>query len=285
MGKLFGTDGIRGVANTYPMDVETAVSAGRAIAHHVKSTDGDKKVIVIGQDTRLSGDMIAQAVAAGICSAGLDVSFLGVLPTPAVAFITARLGAAAGVVISASHNPFYDNGIKVFDDHGYKLSDDAESSIEMLMDNGGAGASLRTDPHGMGQCRPIQNAGDRYLKFLVQSFPHLTLSGRTVVLDCANGATFGVAPELFQRLGARVIPMFCEPDGININDGCGSQHPQAMAACVVDNQADLGLAFDGDGDRLIAVDENGIVCCSRSVVLTQASRVRRMSKVRLRRAT
>jgi phosphoglucosamine mutase len=118
----------------------------------------------------------------------------------------------------------------------------------------------------MGQCRPIQNAGDRYLEFLVQSFPHLTLSGRTVVLDCANGATFGVAPELFQRLGARVIPMFCEPDGTNINDGCGSQHPQAMAACVVDNQADLGLAFDGDGDRLIAVDENGIVLTGDQVM-------------------
>jgi phosphoglucosamine mutase len=259
MGKLFGTDGIRGVANTYPMDVETAVSAGRAIAHHVKSTDGDKKPIAIGQDTRLSGDMIAQAVAAGICSAGLDVSFLGVLPTPGVAFIAAQSRAAAGVVISASHNPFSDNGIKVFDGHGYKLTDESESHIEALMGKGTAETPLKADPHGMGQCRPIQNAGARYMEFLVQAAPHLSLSGRSVVLDCANGATFAVAPELFRRLGAKVIPMFCEPNGTNINDRCGSQHPQAMAACVLDNRADIGLAFDGDGDRLIAVDEKGTV--------------------------
>ena len=254
------------MANTYPMDVETAVSAGRAIAHHVKSTDGDKKYVVIGQDTRLSGDMIAQAVSAGICSAGLDVSFLGVLPTPVVAFIAARCEAAAGVVISASHNPFYDNGIKVFDAHGYKLSDEAESRIETLMEKGAADTSLNADPHEMGQCRTIQNPGQRYIDFLIQSFPHLNLSGRTIVLDCANGATSAVAPELFQRLGARVIPLFCEPNGTNINEHCGSQHPQAMAASVVDNRADLGLAFDGDGDRLIAVDEKGTVLTGDQVM-------------------
>jgi len=266
MGKLFGTDGIRGVANTYPMDVETAVLAGRAIARHVNSSDREKKTIVIGQDTRLSGDMIAQAVAAGICSAGLDVSFLGVLPTPAVAFIAAQCGAAAGVVISASHNPYYDNGIKVFDAYGYKLSDEAESRIETLMEQGAAETSLKADPQGMGRCRPIRKADERYIEFLVQSFPHLKLSGRTIVLDCANGATSGVAPELFQQLGARVIPMFCEPDGTNINDQCGSQHPEAMAASVVDNRADLGLAFDGDGDRLIAVDEQGAILTGDQVM-------------------
>jgi phosphoglucosamine mutase len=259
MGKLFGTDGIRGVANTYPMDVETAVAAGRAIAHHVKSANGDKKFIIIGQDTRLSGDMIAQAVGAGICSAGLDASFLGVMPTPAVAFLAAQCGAAAGVVISASHNPFADNGIKVFDAHGYKLSDDVEARIEMLMGQGAAETSFQADPHSVGQLRSIQNADARYIEFLLHSVPHLSLAGRTVVLDCANGATFRVAPELFQRLGARVIPMFCAPNGTNINEQCGSQHPQAMAESVVDNRADMGLAFDGDGDRLIAVDEKGTV--------------------------
>ena len=259
MGKLFGTDGIRGVANTYPMDVETAVSAGRAIAHHVKSTNGDKGFIIVGQDTRLSGDMIAQAVGAGICSAGLDASFLGVIPTPAVAYMTARCGAAAGVVISASHNPFGDNGIKVFDARGYKLCDHAESRIETLMEEGAAQPSLIADPLDVGHLRPIRETDGNYIEFLLNSVPHLSLAGRTIVLDCANGATFRVAPELFQRLGAKVIPLFCTPDGTNINDRCGSQHPQAMAASVVENGADMGLAFDGDGDRLIAVDEKGVV--------------------------
>jgi phosphoglucosamine mutase len=259
MGRLFGTDGIRGVANTYPMDVETAVAAGRAIAQHVGSAENDKKFIVVGQDTRLSGDMIAQAVGAGICSAGLDVSFLGVIPTPAVAYLTIERGAAAGVVISASHNPFADNGIKVFDSRGYKLSDDAESHIETLMGRAAVETSFIADPQRVGQLRSSPNAGDRYIEFLLDSVPHLSLAGRTIVLDCANGATFRVAPEFFQRLGARVVPLFCAPNGININDQCGSQYPQTMAACVKDNRADMGLAFDGDGDRLIAVDEKGMV--------------------------
>jgi phosphoglucosamine mutase len=259
MGKLFGTDGIRGVANTYPMDVETAVAAGRAIARHVKSTVGDKEFIVIGQDTRLSGDMIAQAVGAGICSAGVDVSFLGVIPTPAVAYLTTQYGAAAGVVISASHNPFSDNGIKVFDANGYKLSDDSESHIETLMGAELNDASAKAASHAIGQLSPVQNSNERYIGFLRDAVPQLSLSGRTIVLDCANGATFRVAPELFQRLGASVIPLYCTPSGTNINDQCGSQHPQTMAAYVKHNRADMGLAFDGDGDRLIAVDEKGSV--------------------------
>jgi phosphoglucosamine mutase len=279
MGKLFGTDGIRGVANSYPMDVETAVAAGRAIARHVRSANGDKEFIVIGQDTRLSGDMIAQSVGAGICSAGLDVAFIGVIPTPAVAYLTAQCGAAAGVVISASHNPFADNGIKVFDANGYKLSDDAETNIETLMEHSAIEASLLADPHGVGQIRSIQDPVDRYIEFLLHSVPNLSLSGRTIVLDCANGATFRVAPELFQRLGAKVIPLFCEPNGTNINDRCGSQHPQSMAACVKDNQAALGLAFDGDGDRLIAVDEKGGVLTGDQIMAVCAQDL--MTKDRL----
>jgi len=259
MEKLFGTDGIRGVANAFPMDVETAVMAGRAVAHSARSDNDDKKLIVIGQDTRLSGDMIAQAVGAGVCSAGLNVSFLGVIPTPAVAYLAAQNGAAAGVVISASHNPFADNGIKVFDGHGYKLSDQAESQIEALMQKGPSETIFKAAPHGMGQIRSIKNPGTRYIDFLQNCVPQLALNGLTIALDCANGATFEVAPELFRRLGAKVIPISCSPNGININDHCGSQHPEAMARCVVENQADLGLAFDGDGDRLIAVDEAGSV--------------------------
>jgi phosphoglucosamine mutase len=259
MGKLFGTDGIRGVANAYPMDVETAVTAGRAIARFTTPGDGSKKLIIIGQDTRQSGDMIAQATGAGVCSAGMDVAFLGVIPTPAVAYLTAEYGAAAGVVISASHNPFAYNGIKVFDTNGYKLFDQDESRIERLMQNGMTEASLKSGSNRIGRIRAVQKAQERYVGFLQSAVSNLSLDGMTIVLDCANGATFQTAPELFQRLGARVIPMFCSPDGININDGCGSQFPQAMAECVVENHADLGLAFDGDGDRLIAVDERGIV--------------------------
>lgn len=254
------------MANTFPMDVETAVAAGRAIAHYVKSVDGGKKFIVIGQDTRLSGDMIAQAVGAGICSAGLDASFFGVMPTPAVALMAAKSGAAAGVVISASHNPFADNGIKVFDAQGYKLSDDAESRIEKLMGKGADETSIKATPQGVGRLRSIQNADDRYIEFLLHSVPDLSLSAKTIVLDCANGATYRVAPEIFERLGAKVIPLFCEPNGTNINDQCGSQHPQTMAACVKVNKADMGLAFDGDGDRLIAVDENGTVLTGDQII-------------------
>jgi phosphoglucosamine mutase len=218
--------------------------------------------------------MIAQAVGAGICSAGLDASFLGVVPTPAVAFLAGQCGAAAGVVISASHNPFSDNGIKVFDAGGYKLSDSIESRIEALMEKGAAEISLRADPHEVGKLRSIQNAGDRYIEFLLNSAPNLSLAGRTIVLDCANGATFRIAPAIFQRMGASVVPLFCSPNGININDQCGSQHPQTLAACVKDNGADMGLAFDGDGDRLIAVDENGTVLTGDQIMAVCAQHLK-----------
>ncbi len=258
--KLFGTDGIRGVANLYPMDVETAVRAGRAIAHFFKATSGDDhNLIIIGQDTRLSGDMIAQAVGAGICSAGMDISMIGVIPTPAAACLTVEKGAAAGVVISASHNPFGDNGIKVFNAHGCKLSDGSESKIEALMQKDQSDITAKVAPQGLGRSIPSDRPGEQYIDFLLKAVPHLSLHGFSIVLDCANGATFQVAPKVFKRLGANVIPMFCTPNGININDQCGSQHPAAMAECVADKKADLGLAFDGDGDRLIAVDEKGVV--------------------------
>jgi len=256
MGKLFGTDGIRGVANIYPMDCETACNLGRAVAGHFRSSEG-KAPIIIGQDTRISGDMLAQAVGAGICSAGMDVILLGVLPTPAVAYLAKAAGAAVGVVVSASHNPFSDNGIKVFNPDGSKLSDQAEDSIEDLL----AAANHNSKsiaPHQIGCFRRMDDAAGRYLDFLQASIS-LSLSKMTIALDCANGATYQVAPELFQRMGAKVLPMFCQPDGVNINQQCGSQHPESLARSVVKNKADLGLAFDGDGDRLIAVDEKGSV--------------------------
>jgi phosphoglucosamine mutase len=253
MGNLFGTDGIRGVSNVYPMDVETAVAAGRAIAQYFGGNDG---IICIGQDTRLSGDMIAQAVSAGICSAGMNVSLLGIVPTPAVAYLTHTTGAAAGVVISASHNPFEDNGIKLFNSNGYKLKDHEEEEVESLM---AKGSGLNTTPAQIGHILSTEKAAERYQGFLQNGVPELTLKGLKIVVDCSNGATFEVAPDLLKRLGATVYPIFCEPNGTNINAQCGSQHPEELAREVVKKKAHLGLAFDGDGDRLIAVDEKGVV--------------------------
>lgn len=254
MGKLFGTDGIRGVANDYPMDAPTALAVGRAVAMHFARPGG---LLVIGQDTRLSGDMLAHALGAGACAAGMDVAFLGVLPTPGIARLTAANGAVAGVVISASHNPFEDNGIKVFDADGYKLTDEVEETIEDLILNGQR--DERVSSRSVGRTKTVPDAEAVYLSFLMEVAKGLSLAGVSIVLDCANGATYKIAPELFACLGARVTPMFCEPDGININDGCGSQHPEKLARAVMDLGADMGLAFDGDGDRLIVVDETGRV--------------------------
>jgi phosphoglucosamine mutase len=258
MSKLFGTDGIRGVANTYPMDPQTALAVGGAVALYFDPCGEPSGAhIVIGQDTRISGDMLTQAVAAGVCAAGMDVVLLGVMPTPGIARLAAASGAAAGIVISASHNPYEDNGIKIFDGSGFKLDDASESQIENLILNGNIDRKVLS--RRIGRVKRMADAGDQYLQFLLEAVPGLSLDGMTIVLDCANGATHAVAPELFRRLGARVIPMFCNPDGVNINDQCGSQYPQQMARVVVAQGADLGLAFDGDGDRLIVVDEAGQV--------------------------
>ncbi len=256
MQKLFGTDGIRGVANIFPMNVETAVAIGKAIAKYFRDHGKTNKGhIVIGQDTRLSGDMLAQAVAAGACSVGLDVCLLGVLPTPGIAYATIASGALAGVVISASHNPFEDNGIKIFDARGYKLFDDTERQIESIIDSGVA--NKLAPSHEIGRLKHGNHAGSQYVDFLRHNTKINHLKNFKIAIDCANGATFHVAPALFKGLGATVFPIGCDPNGTNINDSCGSQHPQRLAHIVVENGADLGLAFDGDGDRLIAVDEKG----------------------------
>jgi len=274
MNKLFGTDGIRGVANIYPMDPQTALAVGRAVALYFDPRGGPLGAhVVIGQDTRISGDMLAQAVAAGVCAAGMDVVLLGVMPTPGIARLAAASGAAAGIVISASHNPYEDNGIKIFDGSGFKLSDAAESEIENLILNGNVGGK---GPSGrIGRVKKMPDAGGQYLKFLLEAVPGLSLDGMTIVLDCGNGATHAVAPELFRRLGARVTPMFCDPDGVNINDQCGSQYPQQMARVVVAQGADLGLAFDGDGDRLIVVDETGQVLSGDQIMAICAADLQR----------
>ena len=262
MRKLFGTDGVRGVANTYPMTTEIAMQLGRAIAFLVKQQKTDKEHsprIVIGKDTRLSGYMIENALASGICSMGVNVLLVGPLPTPGIAYITTGMRADAGLVISASHNPFQDNGIKIFSKSGFKLPDEEEAIIEDLIFSKKMD-SLRPVAEEVGKAARIDDAKGRYIVFLKNTFPkRYTLDGIHIVLDCAHGATYGVAPHVFEELGAKVTSIGVQPDGKNINHECGALHPEVMAELVCKEGADLGIALDGDGDRLIVADEQGKV--------------------------
>jgi phosphoglucosamine mutase len=260
MRKLFGTDGVRGVANTYPMTTEISMQLGRAIAFLVKKQMPDKEHnprIVIGKDTRLSGYMIENALASGICSMGVNVLLVGPLPTPGIAFITTSMRADAGVVISASHNPFQDNGIKIFSKYGFKLPDAEEAIIEDLIFSKKID-SLRPVAEEVGKAARIDDAKGRYIVFLKNTFPkRYALDGIRIVLDCAHGATYGVAPHVFEELGAKVTSIGVKPDGKNINQECGALYPGIMADLVRKEGADLGIALDGDGDRLIVADEKG----------------------------
>jgi len=258
MRKLFGTDGIRGVANVYPMTIEIAMQVGRAIAFLVKNKPRRHR-IVIGKDTRLSCYMIEQAMAAGICSMGVDVLLVGPLPTPGISFITTSMRADAGVVISASHNPFQDNGIKIFSSDGFKLPDEIELDIEDLIFSQKM-AALRPVAEEIGKAIRVDDARGRYVVFLKNTFPRQqALDGMHIVLDCANGAAYGAGPSVFQELGAKVTVLAADPDGKNINRDCGALHPEVMAAKVRELGADIGLALDGDGDRLIVADERGVI--------------------------
>jgi phosphoglucosamine mutase len=251
--KFFGTDGIRGTTNTEPMTAETALRVGQAAGAHFLRGDHRHRV-VIGKDTRLSGYMMESAMVAGFTSVGMDVVLLGPMPTPAVAMLTRSMRADLGVMISASHNPYADNGIKLFGPDGYKLSDDAERSIERRLEKQPKLAKSEL----IGRARRIDDARGRYIHFAKSTFPeHLRLDGLKVVIDCANGAAYHVAPEALWELGAEVIPLGVKPDGTNINDACGSTHPDLLQQTVVASGADIGLALDGDADRLIVVDETG----------------------------
>jgi phosphoglucosamine mutase len=251
--KFFGTDGIRGTTNAEPMTAQTALCVGMAAGAHFLRGDHRHRV-VIGKDTRLSGYMMESAMVAGFTSVGMDVVLLGPMPTPAVAMLTRSMRADLGVMISASHNPFADNGIKLFGPDGYKLSDDAERAIEKRMEQGPKLAKSAE----IGRARRIDDARGRYVQFAKDTFPeHLRLDGLKVVIDCANGAAYHVAPDTLWELGAEVIPLGVKPDGININDECGSTHPDLMRETVVASGADIGLALDGDADRLIVADEKG----------------------------
>lgn len=255
--KLFGTDGVRGVANIEPMTTEMAMQLGRAAAFVFKNGGNRRHRVVIGKDTRLSGYMIENALVAGICSMGVDVLVVGPLPTPGIAFITSSMRADAGVVISASHNPYQDNGIKFFSSSGFKLPDELELKIEDLIINHRLD-ELRPIADDVGKAYRIDDAIGRYVVFLKNTFPKdLDLQGLRIVLDCAHGAGYKVAPAVLTELGAEVIPLGVEPNGMNINEGCGSLHPEVMAEKVREYRADLGIALDGDADRVIFVDEKG----------------------------
>jgi len=259
MARMFGTDGVRGVANVGQMTAENVLDIGRATAYVCKRNHckGRRRRIVIGKDTRVSGYMLENALSAGICSMGVDVYLLGPIPTPGIAFTTLSMRADAGLVLSASHNPFEDNGIKIFSHDGFKLPDAVEDEIEDIITSGRI-KNLRPVSDEVGRAKRIDDAIGRYIVFCKKTFPnHLNLEGLRIVLDCANGATYKIAPTIFDELGAEVVPIHNQPNGLNINDNCGSQHTEDLSRKVLETRADLGLAFDGDGDRVIAVDEKG----------------------------
>jgi len=255
--KLFGTDGIRGTANVHPMTPEIALALGRAIAHVFREAEGERKQILIGKDTRLSGYMFEDALAAGICSMGVNVIQVGPVPTPALAFLTRDMRCNAGVMITASHNPYQDNGIKFFAADGFKLPDEEEARIEGLIETGEI-AKISVPPDEIGQAHRIEDARGRYVVYLKNAFPRdLTLEGMRIVLDCANGAGYRAAPTVLQELGAEVFSIGVEPNGRNINEECGSLYPERAAAKVKELRADVGIALDGDADRVIIIDERG----------------------------
>ncbi len=279
MRKLFGTDGVRGVANEFPMTADIALKLGQTIGHVIK-TDHKGGRVVVGKDTRLSGYMLEYAIVSGICSMGVDVMLVGPLPTPGIAFITSSMRADAGVVISASHNPYQDNGIKIFSGLGLKLPDEVEERMEKIIfeENFEKCACLPTE---VGQAARIDDAGGRYISFLKSTFPKdLSLEGMKIALDCAHGATYKVAPAVLTELGAEVISFGVRPNGRNINRQCGSTYPATLQSLVQRHDADLGIALDGDGDRVLFVDHLGnlvdgdhiMAICANHLLQTSALR-------------
>ena len=274
--KFFGTDGIRGLTNTPPMTAETALKVGQAAGAHFLRGDHRHRV-VIGKDTRLSGYMMESALVAGFNSVGMDVVLVGPMPTPAVAMLTRSMRADLGVMISASHNKFFDNGIKLFGPDGYKLSDKDELAIEARLEQ----IPILVAPDKIGRAKRIDDARGRYVHFAKSTFPdRLRLDGLKVVLDCANGAAYSVAPEALWELGADVIPLGIHPDGININDGCGSTEPMLLRETVVASGAHIGLALDGDADRLIVVDEKGEIVDGDQLMALIALEMHRHGKLK-----
>jgi phosphoglucosamine mutase len=267
--KLFGTDGVRGRANTHPMTAEMALRLGAAAGRYFRRDAGQEHRVVIGKDTRLSGYMLENALTAGLTSTGMNVLLLGPVPTPAVGFLTRSMRADLGVMISASHNPHYDNGIKFFGPDGFKLSDDAEAEIEAILE----GEIIPAKPENIGRARRIEDGRGRYQEFAKTTFPAgLRLDGLKVVIDCANGAAYKAAPEVLWELGADVIRVGVTPNGKNINDHCGSTHTQTAAEAVVAHGADVGICLDGDADRVMILDQHGTVADGDQIMALLATR-------------
>ncbi len=267
--KLFGTDGVRGMANTHPMTADMALKLGAAAGRHFRRDGSNGHRVVIGKDTRLSGYMFETALTAGLTSTGMNVLLLGPVPTPAVGFLTRSMRADLGIMISASHNPHQDNGIKFFGPDGFKLSDADEAAIEQIV----AGAIAPAQPANIGRAKRIEDAGGRYVEYAKTTLPRGTdLSGLKIVLDCANGAAHRVAPQLLWELGADVVSIGVAPNGTNINLDCGSTHPRACAARVLETGADLGITLDGDADRVILIDERGQIADGDQIMALFARR-------------
>jgi phosphoglucosamine mutase len=269
MGNLFGTDGVRGRANTYPMTAEVALKLGAAAGRYFRTDGQNRHRVVIGKDTRLSGYMIENALTAGLTSTGMNVLLLGPVPTPAVGFLTRSMRADLGIMISASHNPHHDNGIKFFGPDGFKLSDGAQNQIEEIL----KGEIPPAKPENIGRARRVDDGLGRYVEYAKTTFPARgKLSGLKVVVDCANGAAYRAAPEVLWELGAEVIPIGVAPNGFNINDNCGSTHTDVAAKAVVEHGADLGICLDGDADRIMIIDENGKVADGDQIMALLADR-------------
>ncbi|MBN7786620.1 phosphoglucosamine mutase [Ponticoccus gilvus] len=266
---LFGTDGVRGTANTFPMTVEMAMMLGAAVGRHFRNEHGGVHRVVIGKDTRLSGYMFENALTAGLTSTGMNVLLLGPVPTPAVGLLTPSMRADLGIMISASHNPAEDNGIKFFGPDGFKLSDAVEAEIEALVEGGVRPAA----PENIGRAKRIDDGRFRYQERVKSTLPHgLRLDGVKVVVDCANGAAYKTAPEVLWELGADVIPVGVSPNGLNINAECGSTKPQRAAEAVVAHGADVGICLDGDADRIILIDEHGEIADGDQIMALMAAR-------------
>ena len=256
--KLFGTDGIRGRVNEFPITAEVALRMGKAVANVLRSSGATRNRVLIGKDTRISGYMLETAITSGLVSMGMDVYLVGPLPTPAVAHLTKSMGAAAGIMITASHNPYEDNGMKIFGPDGYKLNDALESVIERHI-MGDEPESSPLPPAQIGKAHRIDDARGRYIEFAKHTADNIPLHGLKIVVDCGHGAAYFIAPLIFKELGAQVITTGVDPDGLNINRGCGALHPESAGELVRQHNADLGISFDGDADRVIFTDANGQV--------------------------
>ncbi len=277
--KLFGTDGIRGRVNEYPITAEVALRMGKAVARVLRSSGPNRNRVLVGKDTRISGYMLETALTSGLVSMGMDVFLVGPLPTPAVAHLTKSMGAAAGIMLTASHNPYEDNGMKVFGPDGYKLSDELEAVIERHI-LGEEPEAAPLPPAQIGKAHRIDDARGRYIEFAKHTADNVPLHGLKVVVDCGNGAAYFIAPLIFKELGAEVITVANQPDGININDGCGALHPEAAGDLVRRHNADVGISFDGDADRVIFTDASGQVVAGDRILALCAIALKERGELR-----